>query len=74
MICHLLQQCLQRLKEPAVLLRCREVDRKLVQSVLDDAKRAYAEKAGVAPLAITLDDRVYLPPPPKGVDSHEPSW
>ncbi|KAF8041724.1 hypothetical protein BT93_A0356 [Corymbia citriodora subsp. variegata] len=67
----LIIQCLLRLQEPAVLLRCREVDQKLVQSVLDDAKRAYAEKAGVAPPAVTLDNQVFLPPPPKDVDSHE---
>ncbi|KAK3444767.1 hypothetical protein EUGRSUZ_A00792 [Eucalyptus grandis] len=67
----LIIQCLLRLQEPAVLLRCRAVDQKLVQSVLDEAKRAYAEKAGVAPPAITLDNREFLPPPPKGADSHE---
>ncbi|KAM5560742.1 V-type proton ATPase subunit E2 [Rosa sericea] len=67
----LIVQSLIRLKEPAVLLRCREVDRKLVESVLEEAKKIYADK-GFAPPKITIDDRVYLPPPPKGGDSHEP--
>lgn len=66
-------QSLFRLKEPAVLLRCREVDKKLVESVLEEAKKACADK-GNAPPKVTIDDRVYLPPPPKGGDSHEQFW
>lgn len=69
-----MRQSLLRLKEPAVLLRCREVDRKLVESVLERAKNEYAEKAKVQPPTITLDEDVFLPPPPKSTDSHEPSW
>lgn len=59
-----------------MLLRCREGDRKLIESVLEEAKREYAEKTNVQAPKITLDDRVYLPPPPKNgaVDSHEPFW
>ncbi|GMY25737.1 V-type proton ATPase subunit E2 [Fagus crenata] len=66
----LIVQSLLRLKEPAVLLRCREVDRKLVESVLEDAKREYADKAKVHAPQVTLDN-VYLPPPPSKADSHE---
>ncbi|XP_050379407.1 V-type proton ATPase subunit E2 [Argentina anserina] len=62
-------QSLIRLKEPAVLLRCREVDRKLVESVLEEAKKVYADKGFPSP-KVTIDG-VYLPPPPKGGDSHE---
>ncbi|KAJ6365844.1 hypothetical protein OIU76_030595 [Salix suchowensis] len=68
----LIVQCLIRLKEPAVLLRCREVDRKIVESVLDDACRLYAAKAQVHAPDVTIDTTVYLPPPPKSPDSHEP--
>lgn len=57
-----------------MLLRCRESDRKLVESVIEEAKREYAEKAKVQAPKITLDDRVFLPPAPRGGDSHEPSW
>uniref|UniRef100_A0A7N0V963 V-type proton ATPase subunit E n=1 Tax=Kalanchoe fedtschenkoi TaxID=63787 RepID=A0A7N0V963_KALFE len=67
----LIVQSLLRLREPAVLLRCREVDRKLVESVLDNAVQEYAQKAGVHAPKVTID-RVYLPPPPKSADSHEP--
>ncbi|VVA14464.1 PREDICTED: V-type [Prunus dulcis] len=63
---------LMRLKEPAVLLRCREVDKKVVESVLEEAKKAYADKASASVPKVTIDDRVFLPPPPKGGDSHEP--
>ncbi|XP_068340106.1 V-type proton ATPase subunit E2 [Pyrus communis] len=67
----LIVQSLLRLKEPAVLLRCREVDKKVVESVLEEAKRAYADKAKVSAPKVTVDGRVFLPPPPKGGDSHE---
>lgn len=57
------------------MLRCREMDAALVQSVLDEAKREYADKANAKQaLNITLDKNVYLPPPPSGPDSHGPSW
>ncbi|KAJ4978425.1 hypothetical protein NE237_009205 [Protea cynaroides] len=65
-------QSLSRLKEPLVLLRCREVDCKIVESVLDEAKQQYAEKAKVHPPKVTIDDCVYLPPPPTDVNSHGP--
>ncbi|KAF5750718.1 vacuolar ATP synthase subunit E family protein [Tripterygium wilfordii] len=68
----LIVQSLLRLSEPAVLLRCREVDRKLVESVIKEAEREYAEKAKVEAPKVTIDDQVYLPPPPKSQDPHDP--
>ncbi|CAI8616809.1 unnamed protein product [Vicia faba] len=67
-------QGLLRMKEPSLLLRCRETDSKLVESLLEEAKKEYSEKAKVESPKITLDDRVYLPPHPKNtaVESHEP--
>lgn len=67
----LIVQSLLRLKEPAVLLRCREVDRKLVEAILEEAKREYAGKAKVQAPKVTPDNHVYLPPPPRRLDSHE---
>ncbi|KAH0467878.1 hypothetical protein IEQ34_002911 [Dendrobium chrysotoxum] len=52
---------LLRLKEPAVLLRCREEDLELVDGALHIAKQEYAEKAGVHPPEIIIDTHVYLP-------------
>ncbi|CAM8955222.1 unnamed protein product [Rhodiola kirilowii] len=69
----LIVQSLLRLKEPAVLLRCREVDRKLVESVLNNAAQEYAQKADVHAPKVTIDG-VYLPFPPKSSDSHESYW
>ncbi|XP_059463542.1 V-type proton ATPase subunit E1-like [Corylus avellana] len=66
----LIVQSMLRLKEPAVLLRCRETDRKFIEATLKDAKREYSEKLKVQAPRVTLDTRVYLPPP-TGVDSHE---
>ncbi|MQL78391.1 hypothetical protein Taro_010804 [Colocasia esculenta] len=70
----LIVQALLRLKEPSVLLRCREADRALVESVLNEAKQEYAAKTQVHPPKITIDEQVYLPSPPKGHEAHGPFW
>ncbi|KAK3017755.1 hypothetical protein RJ639_005071 [Escallonia herrerae] len=69
----LIVQSLLRLKEPSVLLRCRELDVALVESVLEEAKKEYAEKAKVHAPKVTIDKQVYLPPPPTDSESHGPS-
>ncbi|CAI0441566.1 unnamed protein product [Linum tenue] len=66
----LIVQSLLRLKEPAVLLRCREADVNLVESVLDSAKEEYAEKAQVHAPEILLDQQIYLPPAPSHHNVH----
>ncbi|GAB2272069.1 V-type proton ATPase subunit E2 [Dionaea muscipula] len=65
----LIVQSLLRLKEPSVLLRCREDDLKLVESVLEESKREYAQKAKVTAPKVTVDS-VFLPPPPSSVEGH----
>ncbi|XXG82246.1 hypothetical protein AAC387_Pa10g0234 [Persea americana] len=60
----LIVQSLLRLKEPAVLLRCRKHDLELVESVLESAKEEYAEKANVYPPDIFVDNQIHLPPAP----------
>ncbi|KAH0646872.1 hypothetical protein KY284_034756 [Solanum tuberosum] len=68
----LIVQSLLRLKEPSVLLRCREDDVSLVEDVLDAAKEEYAEKSQVhAPEVIV--DQIYLPPAPSHHNAHGPS-
>lgn len=51
------------------------MDANVVSSVLEDAKREYAKKAGV-PLPTIVVDKVYLPPPPTDhIHSNiAPSW
>ncbi|KAB1202800.1 V-type proton ATPase subunit E [Morella rubra] len=66
----LIVQSLLRLKEPAVLLRCREDDLHLVQSVLDSAAQEYSEKAKVHRPEILVDSKVYLPPAPSHHNAH----
>lgn len=68
--CLCILQCLLRLKEPAVLLRCRKDDIVLLESVLSSAKEEYAKKANVHQPEIIVDD-VHLPPSPS---THGPSW
>ncbi|CAA6665911.1 unnamed protein product [Spirodela intermedia] len=58
----LIVQCLLRLKEPSVLLRCRKEDVGLVESVLHSAKHEYAEKANVHHPEIVIDHVTHLPP------------
>ncbi|CAI9094237.1 OLC1v1029937C1 [Oldenlandia corymbosa var. corymbosa] len=67
----LIVQSLLRLKEPSVLLRCRKADVDLVNSVLEQAKEVYAQKASVHTPEVIVDT-VYLPPAPSSQDSHDP--
>lgn len=69
----LIIQSLLRLKEASVVLRCREMDVSVVNSVLEDAKREYAKKSGVT-IPTVVVDKVYLPPPPTENESMAPSW
>ncbi|KAK7369756.1 hypothetical protein VNO80_11800 [Phaseolus coccineus] len=67
----LIVQCLLRLKEPSVLLRCRKDDLQLVEHVLDSAAQEYADKANVDPPEIIVDNQVYLPPGPSHHNAHD---
>ncbi|KAH9311359.1 hypothetical protein KI387_026394, partial [Taxus chinensis] len=60
----LIVQGLLRLKEPAVLLRCREADWWLLESILEEARGNYAGKAKVHAPQIIVDEQTYLPPAP----------
>ncbi|XP_057450032.1 V-type proton ATPase subunit E-like [Lotus japonicus] len=68
----LIVQGLLRLKEPAVLLRCRKDDLQLVEAVLDSAAEEYAGKANVNQPEIIVDHNIYLPSAPSHYESHEP--
>ncbi|GAU29455.1 hypothetical protein TSUD_227200, partial [Trifolium subterraneum] len=67
-------QSLLRLKEPSVLLRCREEDLHLVENVLDSAAQEYAEKANVHVPEIVVDKDVFLPPAPNHHNPHDLHW
>ncbi|GLU05910.1 hypothetical protein SLE2022_229830 [Rubroshorea leprosula] len=67
----LIVQSLIRLKEPAVLLRCRKDDIHLVESVLNSAKEEYSEKVNVHPPEIIVDS-VHLPSAPSHHNAHGP--
>ena len=67
-------QSLLRLREAALVLRCREADRSLVEAVLEVAKKEYAEKAKVNLPKVIIDGKVYLPPQRNSRDAHGPSW
>ncbi|XP_014498463.1 V-type proton ATPase subunit E [Vigna radiata var. radiata] len=67
----LIVQCLLRLKETSVLLRCRKEDLHLVEHVLDSAAQEYGDKANVEPPEIIVDNQVYLPPGPSHHNAHD---
>ncbi|RZC91271.1 hypothetical protein C5167_027334 [Papaver somniferum] len=71
---NMLYNSLLRLKEPAVLLRCRKADLNLVNKVLDSAKQEYASKAGVHEPEILVDNDVFLPPAPSHHNEHGLHW
>ncbi|CAN1146304.1 V-type proton ATPase subunit E2 [Linum perenne] len=62
-----------RLKERSVL-RCREADRVVVESVLEDAKREFVEKLKVSPPHVTLDKQVNLPLAPSSSNNLIHCW
>lgn len=66
----LIVQSLLRLKEPAVLLRCRELDLELVESVLESAKDEYAQKANVHTPEVVVDTYIFLPAAPTHQEGH----
>jgi len=65
----LIVQSLLRLKEPAVLLRCRKEDVHSVEHILQKAKEEYAKKANVHQPEIIID-HIHLPPPPSHHGAH----
>lgn len=65
----LIIQGLLRLKEQSTQLRCREQDLEIVQSVIESAKQAYAEKLNVDVPEVFVDDEHFLPGPP-GSSNH----
>jgi V-type H+-transporting ATPase subunit E len=67
-------QSLLRMREPSLVLRCREADRGLVEAVLEVAKKEYAEKAKVNLPKVIVDGKVYLPPYKNTRNAHGPSW
>ncbi|XP_026192621.1 V-type proton ATPase subunit E2 [Cyclospora cayetanensis] len=79
LIMNLIVQGLLRLLEPEVIIRCREVDRSLVESVLSAAASKYSKilssEAGLNKTVKLSVDKTgrYLPPPPSA-DSSLPSW
>ncbi|OEH73711.1 vacuolar atp synthase subunit [Cyclospora cayetanensis] len=78
LIMNLIVQGLLRLLEPEVIIRCREVDRSLVESVLSAAASKYSKilssEAGLNKTVKLSVDKTgrYLPPPPSA-DSSLPS-
>ncbi|KAH9566828.1 hypothetical protein CY35_04G149600 [Sphagnum magellanicum] len=61
----LILQGLLRLNESAVQLRCREHDLDYVKSVVNSAANSYAKKTGADPPEVFVDEKHFLPGPPK---------
>ena len=64
----LMVQGMYKLGESSILVRCREIDTSLVETLLPKAGQLYTTKyGGDAVPVLTLDTANPLPPPPKGV-------
>lgn len=63
----LMVQGMYKLGEPSMLVRCREIDTSLVETLLPKAGQLYTTKyGGDSSPVLTLDKANPLPPPPKG--------
>lgn len=68
-------QGFDKLREPKLLVRCRQVDEDLVQSAIKPAVERYKKQAGLAELDVSVDKQHYLAPPPNGKKTEEGnSW
>lgn len=56
-------QGMRKLKEPAAIVRCRQVDSALVQGALEPARTQFAAAFKEEAPALTLDSTTFLPPP-----------
>lgn len=64
----LILEGMRKLREPSMLVRCREVDTSLVQSLLQEVGDAYRAAYKEAAPAVRLDAANPLPPPPRNED------
>ncbi|KAF8820114.1 putative vacuolar atp synthase subunit e [Cardiosporidium cionae] len=73
----LIVQGMLRLIEPEVVVRCREMDKKMIESILSKAAAKYTsillEETGVKTSVKASLDSEYLPPPP-GANNLGSSW
>ncbi|KAL6776033.1 ATPVE1 [Auxenochlorella protothecoides x Auxenochlorella symbiontica] len=71
LLTELLIQGFEKLREPELLVRVRQVDESLVKEVLESAAERYAEKVGVPKPDVSIDTKHYLAPPPDGTKDNE---
>ncbi|KAL6776928.1 ATPVE1 [Auxenochlorella protothecoides x Auxenochlorella symbiontica] len=71
LLTELLIQGFEKLREPELLVRVRQVDESLVKEVLESAAEKYAEKFGVPKPDVSIDTKHYLAPPPDGTKGDE---
>jgi len=64
----LIVEGMHKLGEPSMLVRCREVDASLIESLLPQVDGAYRAAYGSAAPAVRLDAANPLPPPPTSAE------
>ena len=68
-------QAMRALKEPAILVRCRQVDLVMVRELLEPARKQFASQHKEDAPLLTLDQSSFLPPPPQtGKEEGETRW
>ncbi|GMH40169.1 hypothetical protein BSKO_08073 [Bryopsis sp. KO-2023] len=72
LVLKLLVQGMKKLGEERVLVRCREVDVKIVDGMLEPARSEYANVYGDSAPELSMDDERLKPPPTK--KNHDPAF
>lgn len=67
LLVELIVQAMFKLGESSMLVRCREIDASLVETLLPKAEQMYSATYGRDAPVLTLDTSNPLPPPPKDV-------
>ena len=64
----LIVEGMHKLGEPSMLVRCREIDASLVESLLPQVNGAYLSTCGQVAPSVRLDKANPLPPPPRSAE------
>jgi V-type H+-transporting ATPase subunit E len=67
----LLVQALVKLKQPAVIVKGREVDKDIVKGIIEPARKKFSQQFGDEAPTVQFDSENFLPPPPGGDEDLE---
>lgn len=65
---------MKKIEEESILVRCRESDKSVVKSLLDTARKEYANSVGEGAPELTLDEERLKPAPTKKNNDPAFTW